>query len=43
MLLKDLLLGGDYSVREKLATRALRKWDILAARLFYSELVDNCP
>ena len=35
MLLKDLLLGGDYSVREKLAKRALREWDILAAGLFY--------
>jgi hypothetical protein len=33
LLLKDLLLGGEYDVREKSATRSLRKWDIFAARL----------
>lgn len=35
LLLKDLLLGGEYDVREKAATRSLRKWDIFAARLLY--------
>ncbi len=38
LLLKDLLIGGEYDVREKSATRSARKWDIFAARLF---LVDN--
>lgn len=33
LLLKDLLLGGEYDVREKAATRGLKKWDIYAARL----------
>jgi hypothetical protein len=33
LLLKDILLGGDYEVKEKRATRGLRRWDILAARL----------
>lgn len=33
LLLKDLLLGGEYDVQEKAATRSLRKWDIFAARL----------
>lgn len=33
LLLKDLLLGGEYDVREKAATRSVRKWDIFAARL----------
>jgi hypothetical protein len=33
LLLKDLLLGGEYDVKEKAATRSLRKWDIFAARL----------
>ncbi len=33
LLLKDLLLGGEYSVMEKAATRSLRKWDIFATRL----------
>lgn len=38
LLLKDLLMGGEYDVREKLATRSVRKWDIFAARLLF---VDN--
>ena len=38
LLLKDLLMGGEYDVREKLATRSARKWDIIAARLL---LVDG--
>lgn len=38
LLLKDLLMGGEYDVREKSATRSARKWDIFAARLF---LVDG--
>jgi len=38
LLLKDLLMGGEYDVREKLATRSVRKWDIFAARLL---LVDG--
>jgi hypothetical protein len=33
MLLKDLLLGEEYDVREKAATEHLRKWDIFATRL----------
>ena len=35
LLLKDLIAGGEYEVREKMATRSLRKWDILAARLLH--------
>jgi len=35
LLLKDLLLGGEYDVREKAATKSARKWDIFAARLLY--------
>ncbi len=35
LLLKDLLLGGEYDVREKAATRVLTKWDIYAARLLH--------
>ncbi len=35
LLLKDLLLGGEYDVREKVATRSLRKWDIFATRLLH--------
>jgi SEC-C motif/Antitoxin Xre/MbcA/ParS C-terminal toxin-binding domain len=38
ILLKDLLLGGEYDVREKMATRSLKRWDIFAARLLH---VDN--
>ena len=38
LLLKDLLMGGEYDVREKLATRSVGKWDIFAARLL---LVDG--
>lgn len=34
-LLKDLLLSGEYDVREKLATRSLKKWDIFATRLLH--------
>jgi hypothetical protein len=33
--LKDLLLGGEYDVKEKMATRSLRKWDIFGARLLH--------
>jgi hypothetical protein len=33
LLLKDLLMGGEYDVREKSATKSVRKWDIFAARL----------
>ena len=35
LLLKDLLIGGEYDVREKAATRSLRKWDIFATRLLH--------
>lgn len=35
LLLKDLLLGGEYDVREKAATKSLSKWDIFATRLLY--------
>jgi len=38
LLLKDLVLGGEYEVSEKSATRSLSKWDILATRLL---LVDG--
>lgn len=38
LLLKDLLMGGEYDVKEKLATRSVRKWDIFATRLL---LVDG--
>jgi hypothetical protein len=33
LLLNDLFRGGQITVREKLGTRGLRKWDIIAARL----------
>jgi hypothetical protein len=33
LLLKDLIRGGQYDVREKAATRYLAKWDVLATRL----------
>jgi len=33
LVLKDLLLGGEYQVWEKSATRSLVKWDIFASRL----------
>jgi uncharacterized protein YlzI (FlbEa/FlbD family) len=33
LLLKDLLMGGEYDVKEKMATRGLQKWDIFATRL----------
>jgi hypothetical protein len=33
LLLKDLIRGGQFDVREKAATRNLAKWDILATRL----------
>ncbi len=35
LLLKDLLLGGEYDVREKLGSRSLQKWDIFATRLIH--------
>jgi len=35
LLLKDLVLGGEYDVQEKAATRSLSKWDIFAARLLH--------
>jgi hypothetical protein len=33
LLLKDLLMGGEYDVKEKSATRSLKRWDIFATRL----------
>jgi hypothetical protein len=33
LLLKDLLMGGEYDVKEKVATGDLKRWDIFAARL----------
>ncbi len=33
LILKDLLLGGEYDVSEKAATEGLRKWDVYATRL----------
>ncbi len=33
LLLKDLMMGGEYDVKEKSATRSLKKWDIFATRL----------
>jgi hypothetical protein len=33
LLLKDLLMGGEYDVKEKSATRGLKRWDIFATRL----------
>lgn len=33
LLLKDLLMGGEYDVKEKMATRGLKRWDIFATRL----------
>jgi len=33
LLLKDLLMGGEHDVKEKLATRGLKRWDIFATRL----------
>lgn len=33
LLLKDLVMGGEYDVKEKAATKSLRKWDIFGARL----------
>lgn len=33
LLLKDLLMGGEFDVKEKAATRALKRWDIFATRL----------
>ncbi len=35
LLLKDLLLGGEYDVNEKAATGSLRKWDTFATRLLH--------
>ncbi|MBI5641036.1 MAG: SEC-C domain-containing protein [Nitrospirae bacterium] len=35
LLLKDLILGGEYDVMEKAATRSLKKWDIFACRLLH--------
>lgn len=35
LILKDLLMGDEYDVREKMATRSLRKWDIFATRLIH--------
>jgi len=32
-ILKDLILGGEYDVKEKAATRGLKRWDIFATRL----------
>jgi len=35
LLLKDLMLGGEYDVKEKAATENLNKWDIFATRLLH--------
>jgi hypothetical protein len=35
LILKDLLLGGEYDVSEKAATGSLRKWDTFATRLLH--------
>ncbi|MBN2380736.1 SEC-C domain-containing protein [candidate division WOR-3 bacterium] len=45
LLLKDLVLGGEYDVKEKLATRELRKWDIFASRLLHLDgiyIISGC-
>lgn len=34
VLIKDLLIGGDFSLRDKNLTRGLKKGDIFATRLF---------
>ena len=33
LLLKDMLMGGEFDVKEKAATRGLKRWDIFATRL----------
>lgn len=33
LLLKDLLMGGEFDVKEKAATRGLKRWDVFATRL----------
>ncbi|MBF0553249.1 MAG: SEC-C domain-containing protein [Nitrospirae bacterium] len=33
LLLKDLLMGGEFDVKEKSATRSVNKWDIFGTRL----------
>lgn len=33
LLLKDLLMGGEFDVKERAATRGLKRWDIFATRL----------
>lgn len=35
VLLKDLLMGGEYDVKEKAASGGLKRWDILAVRLLF--------
>jgi len=35
LILKDLLLGGEYVVQEKSGTRGLFKWDIFATRILF--------
>lgn len=35
LLVKDLLCGGEYDIKERLATRSANKWDIFAARLLH--------
>ena len=37
LILKDILLEGEHDVREKMATRGLRRWDILACRLLQTD------
>ncbi|MBI5427517.1 MAG: SEC-C domain-containing protein [Nitrospinae bacterium] len=37
LILKDLLLGGEYEVKEKSATHGLRRWDILACRILQTD------
>jgi len=40
LLLNDLFRGGQSTVRERLGTRGLRKWDIITARLISVDGVD---
>jgi len=35
LIVKDLLLGGEYVVKERMGTRGLFRWDIFAARLLH--------
>ncbi len=37
LIVKDLLVNGEYDVKEKMATRGLRKWDLLAGRILQTD------